>query len=68
MAALTALVTPLPSKTERRPRLADQILPDVTLETRRAGHTLTLKLKGKGVTPELEAEIRALLMTLRRTR
>jgi len=65
---LTALVAPLPPKTEKRPTLADQILPGVTLETRLAGRTLTLKLKGKGVTPEIQAEIRALLMTLRRTR
>jgi hypothetical protein len=33
----------------------------VTLETRLAGRTLTLRLRGAGVTPALAEEIRALL-------
>ena len=41
LALLAALVAPLSAETDRRPRLADQILPGVTLEARRAGHTLT---------------------------
>jgi ParB family chromosome partitioning protein len=43
------------------PQAPAEILPGVALETRLSGRTLTLKLTGKGVTPALAAEIRALL-------
>jgi ParB family transcriptional regulator, chromosome partitioning protein len=42
----------------------EQILPNVTLEHSLNGSTLTLKLKGKGVTSELASEIRAVLHRL----
>ena len=38
--------------------------PDVSLEERLSGRTLTLRLKGRGVTPALAAEVRALLARL----
>lgn len=37
------------------------LAPGVTLETRLSGRTLTLRLRGRGVTPELAAEVRARL-------
>jgi hypothetical protein len=59
LAALARLVA------AERPRPAPApLMPGVTLETRLAGRTLTLKLQGEGVTPALEAEIRALLAQL----
>jgi ParB-like chromosome segregation protein Spo0J len=39
----------------------ERLLPGVTLETRHAGRTLTLRLSGEGVTADLAAEARALL-------
>ena len=57
LAALTARPAPRADPAE--------ILPGVALETRLRGRTLTLKLKGKGVTPALAAEIRALLGRLK---
>jgi hypothetical protein len=62
-ATLTALTVAAP-EAKQRPR-ADHILPDVTLEENLRGRTLTLRLKGKGVTPELAEEVRALLRQLR---
>jgi ParB family transcriptional regulator, chromosome partitioning protein len=44
---------------------SDQILPGVMLEQSLSGSTLTLKLRGAGVTPELVAEIRSALLQLR---
>lgn len=44
---------------------SDRILPDVTLEQTLNGSTLTLKFKGKGVTPELAGEVRAAVLRLR---
>jgi hypothetical protein len=56
LALLTRLAAP------GRPRPAPVPLrPGVTLETRLAGRTLTLRLRGEGVTPALAEEIRALL-------
>ncbi len=43
----------------------ERILPDVTLEQALSGTTLTLKLRGRGVTPELAGEIHAVLLKLR---
>ena len=43
---------------------AEEILPGIRLETRRPGATLTLTLKGRGVTPELEVRIREALAQL----
>lgn len=60
-ATLTALVAP-PAGTPTRPAA---ILPGVTLEESLRGRTLTLRLRGEGVTPELRAEIRRLLAGLR---
>ena len=57
LAALTARPTPRADPAE--------ILPGVALEAHLRGRTLTLKLKGKGVTPALAAEIRALLGRLK---
>lgn len=48
------------------PPASDQILPDVMLEQSLSGCTLTLKLKGRGVTPELAVEIRTALLRLSR--
>jgi hypothetical protein len=62
LAALTALVAPSP---RAAPPAAAEILPGVALEERLSGRTLTLRLKGRGVTPTLAAEVRALLATLR---
>jgi hypothetical protein len=59
LAILTALAKPRPD----RPRPIE-ILPGVTLEQSLRGHTLTLKLQGAGVTPELHAELIALLERL----
>ncbi len=53
LAALTARPAPRP--------VAAEIRPGVALETRLRGRTLTLTLKGKGVTPALAEEVRALL-------
>jgi hypothetical protein len=56
LAALARLAAP------ERPRPAPTPLrPGVTLETRLAGRTLTLRLRGAGVTPALAEEIRDLL-------
>jgi hypothetical protein len=61
LGALTALVAP--------PRAAApaaaELRPGVALEERMSGRTLTLRLKGRGVTPALAAEVRTLLATLR---
>lgn len=58
-ALLTALAKPRPD----RPQVTE-ILPGITLEQSLRGHTLTLKLRGKGVTPELQAELLGLLERL----
>lgn len=63
LAALTALLAP--PKPGREPQAAEQILPGVTLQERLRGRTLTFRLAGKGVTPELATEIRAALARLR---
>lgn len=41
-----------------------ELAPGVTLETRLSGRTLTLRLRGRGVTPDLAAEARARLAGL----
>jgi ParB family transcriptional regulator, chromosome partitioning protein len=64
-AELVALQTLLRAPTAPRPAAAE-ILPGVILEERLRGCTLTLKLKGRGVTPELAGEIRGLLARLDR--
>jgi ParB family chromosome partitioning protein len=72
LAALTALLAPpratapAPEATpETAAETAAEIRPGVALEERLAGRTLTLRLTGRGVTPEFAAEVRALLATLR---
>jgi hypothetical protein len=62
LATLAALLRPKPAA---KPAAA-RILPDVTLAERLRGRTLTLTLQGSGVTPELAAEIRALIAGLGR--
>jgi ParB family transcriptional regulator, chromosome partitioning protein len=64
LALLARLVAPEPAK--HLPKAGAEILPGVALAAKRRGQTLTLTLKGRGVTPELEAEIRSLLLGLRR--
>ena len=59
LATLTAL-TP-PPRTEPKTAPVERILPGVDLEHSLRGHTLTLRLKGKGVTPELCDAVRAAL-------
>jgi hypothetical protein len=61
-ATLARLTAPEPSK--HRARAPARLLPEVTLEQRLRGRTLTLKLKGKGVTPALAAEVERLLRRL----
>jgi ParB family transcriptional regulator, chromosome partitioning protein len=61
-AFLHRLVAPAPAPA-REPG-PEEILPGVTLAARRRGATLTLTLKGRGVTPAFEAEIRAALARL----
>jgi hypothetical protein len=60
LAALARLAAPAPA-----PAQAEPLRPGVTLETRLAGRTLTLRLRGAGVTPALAEEIRDLLGRLR---
>jgi ParB family transcriptional regulator, chromosome partitioning protein len=60
LAHLAALPRPAPAPNAA----AEEILPGVRLETRRKGTTLTLTLKGRGVTPELEARARDALARL----
>ena len=43
---------------------AEEILPGVALVSRLGGRTLTLKLQGPGVTPELHETVRAVLAGL----
>jgi hypothetical protein len=63
-AALAALLAP--SRAGRAaPAAPERILPDVTLQERLRGRTLTLRLAGEGVTPELAARVRAALAGLR---
>jgi ParB family chromosome partitioning protein len=62
LAALAALVARPPGAPRAAPA---EILPGVALATRLNGRTLTLTLKGKGVTPALAAEVEALLGRLR---
>ncbi len=62
-AILAVLVAPQPVKTAPHRR---EILPGVTLEERLRGRSLTLRLSGEGVTPELHARIRAALAGLGR--
>jgi hypothetical protein len=59
--ALAALARPRPDRA--RPA---EIMPGVTLEEDLRGRTLTLRLKGRGVTPELAAAVRAALARLPR--
>lgn len=64
LAALAALLAP--PRAAREPRAApERLRPGVALEERLRGRTLTLRLTGEGVTPELAAEIRAALAGLR---
>ncbi|WP_424934700.1 ParB/RepB/Spo0J family partition protein [Amaricoccus macauensis] len=68
---LENLLQPAPTKPQPARTAAssepepDCILPDVTLEQSLSGSTLTLKLRGKGVTPALADEIRTVLRSLR---
>jgi hypothetical protein len=62
LAALAALVARPPGAPRAAPA---EILPGVALATRLNGRTLTLTLRGKGVTPALAAEVEALLGRLR---
>jgi hypothetical protein len=57
LAALAAL-------TRKQPPRLPEILPGVTLAESLRGDTLTLTLKGRGVTPELAAAVRAALARL----
>jgi hypothetical protein len=57
--ALAALAHPRPDRA--RPA---EIIPGVTLQEDFRGRTLTLRLKGRGVTPELAAAVRAALARL----
>jgi ParB family transcriptional regulator, chromosome partitioning protein len=69
LALLTRLAAPpRPSRTPSRNTgaAAEEILPGVRLDARRAGTTLTLTLRGKGVTPALEAAVRAAVAGLGR--
>jgi hypothetical protein len=59
LTALTALAAP--RKPGPRSGAIERILPGVELEHSLRGHTLTLRLKGKGVTPELRDAVRAAL-------
>ena len=59
IATLSALVARRPDRPARP--TPEPLRPGVTLETRHNGRTLTLTLRGRGVTAELAAEIRALL-------
>lgn len=61
-AILQALIAPPPKTAFRRLALR----PDLDLEETLRGRSLTLRLRGAAVTPELAAEIRALLDRLRR--
>ena len=61
LAALAALTAP-PRKPRSRARAAaEELRPGVVLEEEQCGRTLTLRLKGPGVTPDLRAEILAAL-------
>ena len=60
---LTALTAP-PAKPRAAVLAPVEIRPGVTLLEDLRGRTLTLRLKGRGVTPELRADIRAALMSL----
>jgi ParB family chromosome partitioning protein len=62
LATLAALTARPPGAPRAAPA---EILPGVALATRLKGRTLTLTLKGKGVTPALAAEVEALLGRLR---
>jgi ParB family transcriptional regulator, chromosome partitioning protein len=63
LALLTRLAAaPRPARTPQAP--PEEILPGIGIETHRRGTVLTLILKGRGVTPELEARIRAALARL----
>ena len=63
IAALTALTAP-PAKPKAAVPAPVELRPGVTLVEDLRGRTLTLRLKGRGVTPELRAAIRAALMSL----
>jgi ParB family transcriptional regulator, chromosome partitioning protein len=54
-----------PPRSAPAPKAAEDILPGVRLEARRRGDRLMLTLKGRGVTPELEARLRRALADLR---
>jgi ParB family transcriptional regulator, chromosome partitioning protein len=66
LALLEALVAPAPDVASGAASGAapEPLLPGVTLEQALRGRTLTLKLRGAGVTPDLAARIRVLLQGL----
>lgn len=69
IAALTAFAAP-PRPAAREKGVAPEAIPlrpDVDLEQSLRGQTLTLRLRGRGVTPELRDTVRALLLTLGET-
>lgn len=64
LAALTALLAP-PKPATAPETVTETLAPGLALETRLKGRTLTLRLRGDGVTPALAERIRALLAQLR---
>ena len=73
LAALAEALTPDRTGADRTGRArpapaAEPLRPGVALRAALRGRTLTLKLSGPGVTPELAAEVRALLDGLGRSR
>lgn len=64
LSTLAAVAAPEPAKTARA-QPETRILPGVQLRERLDGQTLTLRLRGAGVTAELRAEVLALLQGLR---
>lgn len=64
LAALEIALAPASGKTKRPLVSRTELRPGVALESHLKGHTLTVKLTGKGVTAELEAEVRAALVQI----
>jgi len=64
-AALLERLARRPAVAARPAPVVEEILPGVALSARLSGRTLTLKLQGSGVTPDLHDSIRSLLAGLR---